>query len=151
MRQRKFLAALMAAAFGLMAAPAWSQEDAGKLENASGSVSVTRGTQTRPAQAGMQLQSGDRIATGPHSYAEIKLRDETGLALGPDGRMRISRFRFDPDTKVGSMLLTVIKGALRVTTGLIGRHTPDAVQVRTMVGTIGIRGTQFIVEARDSD
>lgn len=93
------------------------------------------------------MLAGDRVATGPGSYTEIKLRDDTLLAMGPDCRVRISRFRFDPKTNVGSMLLTVIKGALRVTTGLIGQRSPDAVQIRTMVGTIGIRGTQFIVEA----
>lgn len=151
MRRRKFFAALMAAAFWLMAAPVWPQEVAGIIESASGSVSVTHGGQTRPAQVGMQLLPGARIATGPNSYTEIKLRDETGLAIGPDCRMRISRFRFDPTTNVGSMLLTVVKGALRVTTGLIGQHDPDAVRFRTMVGTIGIRGTQFIVESGESD
>ena len=151
MRQRKFVGALMAAAFGLMSAPAWSQEAAGMIENASGSVRVTHDGRTQPAQAGMQLLAGDRVATGPGSYTEIKLRDDTLLAMGPDGRMRISRFRFDPITNAGNMLLTVIKGALRVTTGLIGRRDPDAVQFRTIVGTIGIRGTQFIVEAGESN
>ena len=91
--------------------------------------------------------SGDRIVTDPGSYTDIKLLDDTQLTIGPGVRMRISRFRFDPKTNVGSMLLTVIKGALRVTTGLIGQRSPDAVQIRTVVGTVGIRGTQFIVES----
>lgn len=149
MRQRKFVGALMAAAVGLMSAPAWSQEVAGTIESASGSVTVTHGAQTRPAQAGMRVLSGDRIVTDPGSYAEIKLLDDTQLTIGPGVRMRISRFRFDPSTNVGHILLTVIKGALRVTTGLIGQRDPDSVQFRTIVGTIGIRGTQFIVEAGD--
>lgn len=151
MWQRKLAGALIAAACWLMSAPAWSQEDAGKLEIASGTVNHTRGNQTRPAQTGMQLRAGDRISTGANGYAEIRLLDDTVLAMGPDGRLRISRFRFDPITSVGSMLLTVIKGALRVTTGVIGQQTPEAVQIRTIVGTVGIRGTQFIVEARESD
>jgi len=151
MRQRKFVGALMAAAFGLMSPPAWSQEAVGVIENASGSVKVTHDGRTRPAQAGMRLLPGDRIATGPRSYTEIKLRDDTLLSMGPEGRMRISRFRFDPSTNAGNMLLTVIKGALRVTTGLIGQRDPDSVQFRTIVGTVGIRGTQFIVEAGEND
>ncbi len=151
MRQCKFVGTLIVAALWLMSAQAWSQEHAGSLESASGKVSVTRDNQTRPAQVGMQLKPGDRVSTSANSHAEIRLLDETVLVLGPDGRMRISRFRFDPDTNVGSMLLTLIKGALRVTTGLIGQRTPEAVQIRTIVGTVGIRGTQFIVEARESD
>ncbi len=151
MRQRKFVGALIAAALWLMAAPVWSQETAGTIGNVSGSVSVLQGSQIRPARVRMELLPGDRVVTGPGGYAEIKLRDDTVLAMGPDSRIRISRFRFSPDTKSGNMLLTVIKGALRVTTGLIGRRDPDAVQIRTIVGTVGLRGTQFIVEAGDRD
>lgn len=147
MRQRKLAGALMAASLWLTPAPAWSQEVAGTIESASGPVSVTQGGRVQSAQAGMKLLAGDRIATGPGGHTEIKLRDDTLLAMGPNGRMRISRFRFDPKTSAGSMLLTVIKGALRVTTGLIGQRSPDAVQIRTIMGTVGIRGTQFIVEA----
>jgi len=151
MRPRKFVGALMTAALGLTSAPAWPQEVAGMIENASGSVSVIHGSQTRTAQAGAQLLPGDRIATAPGSYTQIKLRDDTLLTMGPGCRVRISRFRFDPDTNAGSMLVTVIKGALRVTTGVIAQRTPEAVQIRTMLGTVGIRGKQFIVESRESD
>ena len=151
MRQRKFAALLMAVAWCLIATPVWSQDAVGTISSASGSVTVLQGSQVRPAQAGMQLLEGDRIVTGRDSYAEIKLRDETALALGPGGRLRISRFRFDAESNSGNMLLTLIKGALRVTTGLIGRRDPSAVQIRTLVGTVGIRGTQFIVEAGDRD
>ena len=151
MRQRKLFGALMAACLWLTPAPAWPQEVAGTIASASGAVSVTQGGRVQRAQAGMKLLAGDRIATGPGGHTEIKLRDDTLLAMGPDSRMRISRFRFDPKTNAGSMLLTVIKGALRVTTGLIGQRSPDAVQIRTMVGTIGISGAQFIVESGESN
>src|SRR3990172_8124961 len=151
MRRRKFLGALIAAAFGLMSPPVWSQEVAGVIESASGWVRVTHRGQSRPAEAGMQLISGDRVVTGPGSYAGIKLRDETVLTMGPDGLLRINRFWFNPDTNVGKMILTVITGTMRVVTGLIGRHTPTAVEIRTMAGTIGIRGTEFIVEAGETN
>ena len=141
----------MMSALWLMSAPAWSQDVAGTIEITSGPVSVIRGSGLRPAQVGMELVTGDRITTGAGGYTEVKLRDETQLAIGPDGRIRISRFQFDPKTNVGNMLLTVVKGALRVTTGLIGRHDPKAVQFRTIVGTVGIRGTQFIIEAGETN
>ena len=145
MRQRKLFGALVAASLWLTTAPAWAQEAAGVIESASGSVSVQQGGRIQRAQAGMKLLAGDRIATGPGGHTEIKLLDDTLLAMGPHCRMRISRFRFDPKTNVGSMLLTVIKGALRVTTGLIGQRSPEAVQMRFMVGDIGLRGTLIIV------
>ena len=151
MRERKFVGALMMSAVWLMSAPAWSQEVAGRIESTSGPVSVIHGNQFRPAQVGMELVPGARIVTGSGAYTEVKLRDDTQLAIGPNARIRISRFHFDPNTNVGNMLLTVIKGALRVTTGLIGRRDPKAVQIRTMVGTIGIRGTQFIIEAGETN
>ena len=147
MRERKFVWALILAALSLISAPASSQEVAGTIESISGPVNVIHGGQLRSAQVGMELLAGARITTGPGGYAEVRLRDETQLAIGPDCRIRISRFQFDPKTNVGNMLVTVVKGALRVTTGLIGRRDPKAVQFRTIVGTVGIRGTQFIVES----
>jgi hypothetical protein len=35
---------------------------------------------------------------------------------------------------------------MRMITGLIGKTNPDAVRVETQTATIGIRGTDFIVQ-----
>jgi hypothetical protein len=38
---------------------------------------------------------------------------------------------------------------LSVVTGLIARRQPDAFAVKTRVSTMGVRGTEFIIEAND--
>jgi hypothetical protein len=45
------------------------------------------------------------------------------------------------------MLVRLGRGSLRMITGLLGKAHPDAVRVETQTATIGIRGTDFIVES----
>ncbi len=50
-------------------------------------------------------------------------------------------------TQDGGMLVSLLRGTLRMVTGLIGKTHPDAVRVETQTAVIGIRGTDFIVQA----
>ena len=49
------------------------------------------------------------------------------------------------------MLATLLKGTLSVVTGLIGKQAPENVRFRTPTVLLGIRGTEFIVDARVED
>jgi hypothetical protein len=44
-----------------------------------------------------------------------------------------------------------LKGTLRYVSGLIGKKNPQAIKVMTANSTIGIRGTDFIVEVPGKD
>lgn len=72
------------------------------------------------------------------------LRDGTTLIVGPSSRLDPKQFHFDSTTQDGGMLVSLLRGTLRMVTGLIGRT--DAVRVETQTAVIGIRGTDFIVE-----
>ena len=43
------------------------------------------------------------------------------------------------------MLLSLITGAMRTVTGMIGRNSPENVSIRAATATIGIRGTDFSI------
>ncbi|VWX57538.1 conserved exported hypothetical protein [Burkholderiales bacterium 8X] len=101
----------------------------------------------RPASAGEVLAPIDRIETEADSAASVVLRDGTTLLIGPSSRMHLKEFHFDSTTRDGGMLVGLLKGSLRMITGLIGKTQPDAVRVETQTATIGIRGTDFIVQA----
>ena len=47
---------------------------------------------------------------------------------------------------VVGLLVALLRGSLRMATGLIGKTHPEAVHVETPTAVIGIRGTDFIVE-----
>lgn len=131
------------------AAPAAQVADlqAGFVKSVRGNVQLLSAAGTsRNAAAGDALSSVDRIVTGPDSSAAVVLRDDTTLIVGPSSRMDLKEFHFDATTRDGGLLVSLLRGSMRMITGLIGKTNPDAVRVETQTATIGIRGTDFIVQ-----
>ncbi|MDM0020512.1 FecR family protein [Variovorax saccharolyticus] len=127
--------------------PAGAEERAGIVKSVRGDVQLlSGGAQARPAAAGDAVAPIDRLQTGADSGASVVLRDGTTLVVGPSTRMDLKQFHFDSTTQDGGMLVSLLRGTLRMVTGLIGKTHPDAVRVETQSAVIGIRGTDFIVE-----
>ena len=121
---------------------------AGFIKSVQGEVHVlSGGGDARLARPGDRVSPIDRISTGPASAASLVLRDGTALVLGPDSRLDLKQFHFDSTTQDGGLLVSLLRGSLRMVSGLIGKTNPDAVRVDTQTATIGIRGTDFIVTA----
>ena len=122
-------------------------QQAGFVKSVRGNVQLLDGAgATRTAAPGDALSPVDRIMTGPDSSAAVVLRDNTTLMVGPSSRMDLKEFHFDGTTREGGMLVSLLRGSMRMITGLIGKTNPDAVRVETQTATIGIRGTDFIVQ-----
>nr|WP_235944151.1 FecR domain-containing protein [Variovorax boronicumulans] len=142
-------AATLAQAQAPAAAPAAAAapQQAGFVKMVRGNVQLLDGAgATRTAVPGDALGAVDRIVTGPDSSAAVVLRDNTTLMVGPSSRMDLKEFHFDGTTRDGGMLVSLLRGSMRMITGLIGKTNPDAVRVETQTATIGIRGTDFIVQ-----
>lgn len=124
---------------------------AGFLKTLKGGVQLLEapGAAARPAQAGDALQPGGRITTGPDSAASVVLRDGSTLVLGPSSQMELKAFSFDATTHEGNLLASLLKGSLRMITGLLGKSHPEAVRIETQFAFVGVRGTDFIVQADD--
>ncbi|MFM9926701.1 FecR family protein [Variovorax sp. H27-G14] len=121
---------------------------AGFVKSVRGNVQLLNGSgATRAATPGDAIGAVDRIVTGPDSSAAVVLRDDTTLIVGPSSQLDLKEFHFDGTTHEGGMLVSLLRGSMRMITGLIGKTNPDAVRVETQTATIGIRGTDFIVQA----
>lgn len=121
---------------------------AGTLKSVRGNVRVLGlDDSSRPASPGDGLAPIDRLVTGPDSGASVVLRDGTRIVVGPSSRLDLKEFHFDSTTQDGGILVSLLRGSLRMVTGLIGKTNPDAVRVETPTAVIGIRGTDFIVQA----
>ncbi|MGJ7490002.1 FecR family protein [Variovorax sp. ZT4R33] len=140
------LALTSGAALAQTATP--SELQAGTIKSVRGDVQLlsASGTQ-RPASAGDALMPIDRLLTGANSAASVVLRDGTTMVVGPSSRLDVKEFHFDATTQDGGLLVSLLRGSMRMITGLIGKKQPDAVRVETQTATIGIRGTDFIVQA----
>jgi len=128
------------------AGPASVEPRAGTVKSVRGDVKLLSGATARPVSAGDAIAPIDRIETGADSGASVLLRDGTAVVVGPASRLDVKEFHFDPTTQEGGMLVSLLRGSLRMVTGLIGKTHPDAVRVETPTAVIGIRGTDFIVQ-----
>ncbi|MEJ1170266.1 FecR family protein [Variovorax sp. CCNWLW235] len=129
-----------------MAAPV-AEPQAGFVKSVRGNVQLLSSAGTpRVAAAGDALTAVDRIVTGPDSSAAVVLRDDTTLVVGPSSRLDLKEFHFNATTHEGGVLVSLLRGSMRMITGLIGKTNPDAIRVETQTATIGIRGTDFIVQ-----
>jgi len=129
--------------------PSGAEERAGIVKSVRGDVQLLSGSgsaNARAAVAGDIVAPIDRLQTGADSGASVVLRDGTTLVVGPSSRLDLKQFHFDSTTQDGGMVVSLLRGTLRMVTGLIGKTHPDAVRVETQSAVIGIRGTDFIVE-----
>jgi hypothetical protein len=136
-------ASLIWSSFTLAADPA---EPAGMIKTSRGQVSVERAGERTPAPPGTVVAIGDRVRTGSDGYVGITLRDDTLITAGPSSTLLLNDFKFNTTTNKGSMLASFLRGTFGVVTGLLAKHSPDSVQFKTPTTSLGIRGTEFLVE-----
>jgi hypothetical protein len=122
------------------------QLDAGpvvaRLVRANGTITATRpGHAPRNLSLGAALYQGDDVRTGPDGIAVIGFRDQTRASVNPNTVIRIDAYVYDQPQASDSFAVSLLKGGLRLFTGLIGKKEPRSFSVRTLTATIGIRGT----------
>lgn len=130
----------------LVAPAAYGQEPAGLVKTLQGTATAQRDGKAVPLAVGDKVLAGDRISTGPASYAGITLKDDTLIGSGPNSSLVLDRFSFEPRTHSGNLLISISRGVTSFVTGLLARSSSQQVAFRTQTATIGIRGTEFIVE-----
>ena len=99
--------------------------------------------QVRPAVLRARVILNDEVRTGAASQLQILLLDRTTFTVGANARVAVDRFVYDPAANSRSTSVSVTKGAFRFMSGRNLRKPAGAVQVRTPVATIGVRGTIF--------
>jgi hypothetical protein len=120
---------------------------AGKTLLAKGTVNAINPAtnDTRTLKRRSKIMSVDNITTGANSKAQFSMADGGLITLKENTEINVSNYVFDKDTQKGSATLEVISGGLRSISGLI-KKTGGDYQVKTPVGSIGIRGTHFAVQ-----
>lgn len=129
----------------LLLIPAVSQAQAGRVLLAVGDVVVSRAGQELRLGAGAIVQSGDTIRIGPNSNAQLRMTDESVLALRERSELRIDEYFYSGavDGREKS-IFSLLVGGMRTITGVIGSLLDtDKYAVRTPTSTIGIRGTHY--------
>ena len=92
----------------------------------------------RILRIGIDVQANELITTGAKDRAHLVFLDGSSLTVGPDARLTIDRFVYDPNTQKGDLAINATKGVLRLVGGKISKT--NAITITTPSSTIGIRG-----------
>ena len=100
------------------------------------------GTDERQLQTGFRVHRNELLQTGPQAQAELKLDDNTKLALGPEAELRLDEYAVAAGNDTKTVALKLLKGTLRF---LTGSNASESYKIETPSATIGVRGTIFDV------
>lgn len=129
---------------------AWAGEAAiGYVKTVSGDATVTTEGKQVKAQPGTPIAQGSVLRTAAKSSMGVTFKDETIMSFGPDTELTVDEYLYAPGQgklKMGSRLA---KGSMNYVSGVIAKLNPEAVSVKTPSGTIGVRGTQFLVKVEE--
>ena len=100
---------------------------------------------------GSKIFFGDTVVSNNNSNAQILFLDQTILTLGEDTELTIDEFIYDPNSHDGSFVSNVKSGTVKFITGQISKKNPENLEVKFPSGTLGARGTEFVVLAENKN
>lgn len=157
-RYRKILAALLrprpVLLVGLLALPALNQAQAliepiGFIMKVQGEATVTSRGQTIDARLGQAVILGAVLRTGAQGSMGVTLSDSTVMSFGPNSEFVIDDYQFKPAREGLRLSAHINRGTLNFIPGVITKLKPDAVEIRTATGTIGVRDAHFLVKVSE--
>jgi hypothetical protein len=127
-----------------------ADDSIGVIKTVKGAVHIERAGQSLGAAIGNEVFASDRIVTGPASSVGITLRDNTLLSEGANSILELNKFAFNTTTYEGTLDATIKHGSLAVVDGKLAKANPQQVRYSTPTTTLGVRGTEFIIEVGGS-
>ena len=142
MKTNFFIAATLALIVSCMAASSVLAEPIGSAVRIVNKVTGEIDQRQRDLKTSDAVNQNEAIAVAADALGELKLNDDTKLALGPGSRMVLDKFVYDPAPSAGTVSVNLLSGAFRFITGLSRKGN---YQLRTPSASITVRGTVFDV------
>lgn len=128
----------------LLALPALASE-VGSVTHLSGTLRArTPEGSVRLLSVKSAVNNGELLITQENTYARVKFLDGAEVVLRPESQFAVNDVRYQAGAPASdNFSVNLVKGGLRMVTGLLGKRNPERVNVSTTTATIGIRGTHF--------
>lgn len=123
---------------GTSAANAASGDRIGDAVTITNTVTADFEKQRRRLASGDDVRQDDTIEVSADAEGELKLDDDTKIALAGGARLVLDKFVYDSDKKTGTVVLNLMKGAFRFITGIAAK---PAYVINTPNASITVRGT----------
>lgn len=129
-----------------------SRAEAGKVIFVAGAATATSAdgsvVSVRP---GLLVETGQTLETGD-GKVQIRFTDNGMVALPPHSVFRVDQYQYQGTTDGSERgFFSLVKGGLRVVSGVIGKQHRQNYKVNTPSATVGIRGTHYQLRYCDGD
>lgn len=118
----------------------------------------------RDMKKGAVIREGDTLVTGK-GRMQVRLIDGGFISIYPQSEYKIEKFKYTEtnkedgndsfkrgrDSKENKGFFSLLRGAARQVTGVLGRTYKENFKFKTSVATIGIRGTGFFARLCQAD
>lgn len=113
----------------------------GVISAMKGDATIDRDAQMLSAKIGMDINEKDTITTKSKSKAQVILKDQTVITVGPKSEFFFESYdnESNPHAKMEAKF-----GFFKAITGKIGKIAPERFSIKTRSANIGIRGTHFM-------
>jgi hypothetical protein len=129
----------------LLAIPARG-ETIGVVTEVNGTARLLRAQNYLEAAKGVEVEPQDILETGKDASLQLDMEDGSVLKLGPGSRLVLSEYKLGQDRGVLSAGLDLLAGWLRFAVSKL-RKADAAYKINAPVLTVGIRGTEGVIEA----
>lgn len=105
----------------------------------------------RKVKRGSKVRTGDIVMTKKNSRVQIRAGDGSFISLQPKSELLIAVHKHAGEIEKQKSVIELMKGGMRAVTGLIGKNKPENFRIKVRHSSIGIRGTEFIIQICDDD
>ena len=120
----------------------------GEIRTARDARIARAGVETA-AVAGAALEEKDTVITGSSGSVGFVLNDNSVITLGPNSRMALDEYAFEPQDGKVSLIGNLLTGTLEYISGNISKISKDAAKFRTPYTTVAARGTRLLIRAQE--
>ena len=140
---KTFAASAIAILFaGFWTTAASAADPIGAAVRVVNNVTAEADQSVHPVAQGDGVRQNETIEVAADSLGELRLNDQTKVALGPNSKLKLDKFVYDPDKATGTIAVDLAKGAFRFITGAAKK---SSYIIRSPNAAITVRGTVFDV------
>ena len=107
------------------------------------------GSHYRKLKNDAPIYNYDKLKSDANSHAVLSFSDGSKFTLVPNTIFSIDQYQFNKPKLDDKSSYNLVKGGIRILTGLIGKENTKDFEMKTPVATLGIRGTGFDVFCRE--
>lgn len=120
----------------------------GNVVFVTGDAKLDRAGEMVPLSKGQSVRPGDRIQTGPDGHVHLRMIDHGFIAVRASSALKIQDYAYYPDSPADNKVrINLEAGVARTVSGKAGEATRERYRFNTPIAAIGLRGTDYVVQA----